>query len=79
MSLSRSVSRSGGFLPELAGELCRRIVQDGLEVTGPNVRVDLTRRDTCETVSSLDIPVSDRLQLVEGRRRFEMTHRESSA
>ena len=37
MSLGRSVSRSGGFLPELAGELRRRIVQDGLEVTGPNV------------------------------------------
>ena len=56
MSLGRSVSRSGGFLPELAGELRRRIVQDGLEVTAPNVRIDRTRRDTCETVSSLHIP-----------------------
>ena len=56
MSLGRPVSRRGGVLPELAGELRRRIVQDGLEVTGRNVRIDRTRRDTCETVSSLHIP-----------------------
>jgi hypothetical protein len=46
------------YRPELAGELHTRIVQGGLEVTGRNVRVDLTRRDTGAAVSSLDIPVS---------------------
>ena len=46
------------YRPELAGELHARIVQGGLEVTGRNVRVDVTRRDTGAVVSSLDIPVS---------------------
>ena len=46
------------YRPELAGELHTRIVQGGLEVTGRGVRLDLKRRDTGATVSSLDVPVS---------------------
>jgi NADPH-dependent curcumin reductase CurA len=46
------------YRPELAGELHTRIVQGGLEITGRDVRLDLKRRDTGASVSSLDIPVS---------------------
>jgi hypothetical protein len=46
------------YRPEVTGELHARIVQGGLQVTGQNVRLDLTRRDTGAPVSSLDIPVS---------------------
>ena len=46
------------YRPELAGELHTRIVQGGLEVTGSGVRLDLKRRDTGASISSLDIPVS---------------------
>ena len=46
------------YRPELVGELHTRIVQDGLEVTGQGVRLDLKRRDTGASVTSLDIPVS---------------------
>ena len=46
------------YRPELAGELHTRIVQGGLEITGRDVRLDVKRRDTGASVSSLDIPVS---------------------
>jgi hypothetical protein len=46
------------YRPELVGELHTRIVQGGLEVTGRDIRLDLKRRDTGESVSSLDLPVS---------------------
>lgn len=46
------------YRPELAGELHTRVVQGGLEITGRDVRLDLKRRDTGVSVSSLDIPVS---------------------
>jgi NADH:ubiquinone oxidoreductase subunit D len=46
------------YRPELVGELHARLVRDGLEVTGQGIRLDLKRRDTGESVSSLDIPVS---------------------
>jgi NADPH-dependent curcumin reductase CurA len=46
------------YRPELVGELHTRIVQDGLEVTGQGVKLDLKRRDTGASVTSLDIPVS---------------------
>jgi hypothetical protein len=46
------------YKPELAGELHTKIVQGGLEVTGQGVKLDLKRRDTGASVSSLDIPVS---------------------
>jgi hypothetical protein len=46
------------YRPELAGELHTRVVQGGLEVTGRGVRLDVKRRDSGASVSSLDIPVS---------------------
>jgi NADPH-dependent curcumin reductase CurA len=46
------------YRPELAGELHTRIVQDGVQLTGQNIRLDLKRRDNGALVSSLDIPVS---------------------
>lgn len=46
------------YRPELAGELHAKIVRDGVELTGQGIRLDLKRRDTGASVSSLDIPVS---------------------
>ena len=46
------------YRPELVGELHARIVQGGVQVTGQGVRLDLKRRDTGASVSSLDLPVS---------------------
>ena len=46
------------YQPQLAGELRATIVQGGLALTGNQVRLDVTRRDTGAPVSSLDIPVS---------------------
>ena len=51
------------YRPEIVGELHTRIVQDGLEVTGQGVRLDLKRRDTGAPVTSLDIPVSVKIKL----------------
>ena len=46
------------YHPELVGELQTTIVRDGLQVTGQNIRLDLKRRDTGVSISSLEIPVS---------------------
>jgi hypothetical protein len=46
------------YRPELAGELHAKVVRDGVELTGKGIRLDLKRRDTGASVSSLDIPVS---------------------
>jgi hypothetical protein len=46
------------YHPELVGELQTTIVRDGIQLTGQNIRLDLKRRDTGASVSSLDIPVS---------------------
>jgi hypothetical protein len=46
------------YRPELAGELHARIVKDGVELTGRGIRLDVKHRDTGASVSSLDIPVS---------------------
>jgi hypothetical protein len=46
------------YRPELTGELHTRIVQGGLAVDGHNVRLEVRKRDTGDTISSLDIPVS---------------------
>jgi hypothetical protein len=51
------------YRPELVGELHTRIVQDGLEVTGQGVRLDLKRRDTGASVTSLDLPVSVKIKV----------------
>jgi hypothetical protein len=53
------------YRPELVGQLRARIVQGGLEVTGEGVRLDLNRRDTGVTVSSLDLPVSLKVHVEE--------------
>src|SRR5262245_17000778 len=46
------------YRPELSGELRTHVVQGGLQLSGQNIRLDLKRRDTGAAVSSLDIPVS---------------------
>jgi hypothetical protein len=46
------------YRPELAGELRTHVVQGGVQLTGQNIRLDLKRRDTGAVVSSLDVPVS---------------------
>jgi hypothetical protein len=46
------------YRPELVGALHTKIVRDGVEVTGQGIRLDVKRRDTGASVSSLDIPVS---------------------
>ncbi len=51
------------YRPELVGELHTTIVQDGLEVTGQGVRLDLKRRDTGASVTSLDVPVSLKIKI----------------
>ena len=51
------------YQPELAGELRTRIVKDGVEIIGQDVRLDLKRRDTGALVSSLDVPVSLKIQV----------------
>lgn len=53
------------YQPELVGELRTRIVQNGVELTGQGIRLDLKRRDTGASVSSLDIPVSVTIKLDE--------------
>ena len=51
------------YRPDLAGHLRTRIVQDGVELIGEGIKLDLKRRDTGELVSSLDIPVSLKIKL----------------
>ena len=46
------------YRPELAGELHARVVQDGIELSGRGITLNLIRRDTGASISSLDIPVS---------------------
>jgi hypothetical protein len=51
------------YRPEVAGQLRTRVVNGGLEVVGEGVRLDVKRRDTGAVVSSLDIPVSLKIQV----------------
>ena len=53
------------YKPELTGELHATMVQGAIEVTGKDVRLDLTNRETGAPVSSLDIPVSLRIKVNE--------------
>ena len=46
------------YRPELLGELHATIVRDGVQLNGQNIRLDLKRRDTGASVSSLDIPIA---------------------
>jgi hypothetical protein len=51
------------YQPELKGELHARMVAGAVEVTGHGVSLDVKRRDTGASVSSLDIPVSLRIKV----------------
>ena len=51
------------YRPELVGEVHTRIVQNGVELTGQGIRLDLKRRDTGASVSSLDIPMSVKIKV----------------
>ena len=53
------------YRPELNGELHARLVQGAIEVTGQNVTLDVKRRDTGASVSSLDVPVAVRIKVEE--------------
>jgi len=53
------------YRPELVGELHTRIVHGGVELTGQGIRLDLKRRDTGASVSSLAIPVSVQIKVDE--------------
>jgi hypothetical protein len=53
------------YRPELVGELHTRVVQGGLELTGQGIRLDVKRRDTGASVSSLDFPVSMKISVGE--------------
>jgi hypothetical protein len=46
------------YQPELAGHLRTSIVQNGVQIDGEGVRLDLKRRDTGAVVASLDVPVA---------------------
>lgn len=46
------------YRPELVGELRTHIVSNGVQITGQAIKLDVKRRDTGESVSTLDIPVS---------------------
>lgn len=51
------------YRPDFSGDLRTRIVQDGVELVGEGVRLDLKRRDTGAIVSSLDMPVSVKIRI----------------
>ena len=53
------------YRPELVGELHARIVQGGVALTGQGVKLNLKRRDTGASVSSLDLPVSLKINVDE--------------
>lgn len=51
------------YRPELRGEIHATMVQGAIELTGQGVTLDLKRRDTGASVSSLDIPISLRVKV----------------
>ncbi len=53
------------YRPELVGEVHATVVPDGVQLTGQNIRLDLQRRDTGASVSSLDIPMSIKIKVPE--------------
>ena len=53
------------YRPELLGELHTKIIRGGVELTGHGIKLDLKRRDTGASVSSLDIPVSVTIKVPE--------------
>jgi hypothetical protein len=53
------------YQPELVGELHTKIVRGAVELTGHGVRLEVRRRDTGAPVSSLDIPISLKINVNE--------------
>ncbi len=53
------------YRPELVGEVHATVVKDGVQLTGQQIRLDLQRRDTGASVSSLEIPVSITIKIPE--------------
>ena len=53
------------YRPELVGELHTRVVQGGVQLTGQGIKLNLKRRDTGASVSSLDLPVSLKIRVDE--------------
>ena len=53
------------YRPELVGELHAHIVQGGVALTGQGIKLNLKRRDTGASVSSLDLPVSLKIKVDE--------------
>ena len=51
------------YRPELVGEVHATVVPGGVQLTGQHVRLDLQRRDTGVSVSSLDIPMSIKIKV----------------
>jgi hypothetical protein len=61
------------YRPELKGELHAKMVQGAVELTGHGVTLDLKRRDTGASVSSLDVPVSLRIRVDDLTMRLQNT------
>ena len=53
------------YRPELVGEVHAAVVPDGIQFFGQHIRLDLQRRDTGVSVSSLDIPMSIKIKVPE--------------
>jgi hypothetical protein len=53
------------YRPEVVGELHARMAQGGVELTGQGIKLNLKRRDTGASVSSLDLPVSLKIKVDE--------------
>jgi len=51
------------YRPELVGEVHATVVPDGVQLTGQQIRLDLQRRDTGASVSSLDLPMSIKIKV----------------
>jgi hypothetical protein len=51
------------YRPDIGGDLRTKIVQDGVQLIGEGIKLDLKRRDTGALVASLDIPVSLKLRI----------------
>ena len=51
------------YRPELVGEVHATVVPDGVQLTGQQIRLDLQRRDTGASVSSLDLPLSIKIKV----------------
>ena len=61
------------YRPELKGELHLTMVPGAVELTGHGVMLDLKRRDTGASVSSLDVPVSLRIKVDDLTMRLQNT------